>query len=355
MNLLDITLKWWWVLALLPLPFVLRYVTGYRGNQSSAEGALNVPFFERLSAQFGTTQRTEKTLWWQWLLLTLSWCLLVLALCRPTWVGEKIPLPVAGRDIMLAVDLSGSMDERDLGTRGNRLDVVKATADAFIQRRVGDRVGLIFFSDRAYLQAPLTFDREVVRELLDEANVGLTGQRTAIGDAIAIGLKRLRESFAQTPTTTHDKHQSRHDSQVLILLTDGANNAGVTEPQQATAIAKKLGIKIYTIGVGGKGRVVNTVFGKQLLQTSDLDEPALQAIAKATGGRYFRATDPDELEAIYQAIDQLEPIDRDPDFLRPELALYYYPALLSLLCFALLLGLASIKNHLSFTLGLRGN
>lgn len=339
MSLLDITLKWWWVLVLLPLPLLVRRFA-QSANENNNEGALNVPFFAQLSAQFGTTTSRQATPWWKWLLLLLSWGLLLLALARPTLVGEKIPLPVAGRDVMLAIDLSGSMAERDLGTRADRLTVVKATADAFIDKRKGDRVGLIFFSDRAYLQAPLTFDRTVVRELLTEASVGLTGQRTAIGDAIAIGLKRLRESAENTQADDKDK-----DSQVLILLTDGANNAGVTEPKQAVEIAKKLGIKIYTIGVGGKGQIVNTPLGRQRLATSDLDEPALQAIAQTTGGRYFRATDVKELENIYQAIDQLEPVDRDPNFLRPEVALYYIPALLSLFAFVLLMLISRVANY----------
>lgn len=331
MSVFDITLKWWWVLALLPLPLLARWFAN-SSTDNHNEGALNVPFFAQLSAQFGTTPSRRTTPWWKWLLLSLSWLLLLLALARPTLVGEKIPLPIAGRDLMLAIDLSGSMAERDLGTRADRLTVVKATADDFIHRREGDRVGLIFFSDRAYLQAPLTFDRTVVRDLLAEASVGLTGQRTAIGDAIAIGLKRLRESAENTHIEDKDK-----DSQVLILLTDGANNAGVTAPKQAVEIAKKLGTKIYTIGVGGKGQIVNTPFGRQRMATSDLDEPALQAIAQSTGGRYFRASNAKALDNIYQAIDKLEPVDRDPNFLRPEVELYYYPALLSLLTFVVLM------------------
>ncbi len=374
LNLLatgELTLKWAWALALLPLPLLLYLFDKINNRQKpsnpkdsseNVQGALQVPFFQQLSAQVGTVNEPEKPKkrpahWWKWLLLSLSWALLVLAVSRPTLVGEKVPLPVAGRDIMMAVDLSGSMAEMDLKVNGNRLDVVKATADEFIKRRAGDRVGLIFFSERAYLQAPLTFDRTVVRQLLTEANVGLTGQKTAIGDAIAIGLKRLRETEkVHTDDGNANSHfnansntssNTKKESQVLILLTDGANNAGVTEPEKATEIAKKLGIKIYTIGVGGKGQVVNTPFGKRMMATSDLDEPALQRIAKQTGGRYFRATDMAELEQIYQAIDQLEPIDRDPQFLRPETEIYYYPALWSLVVLILLgvvLGLGKLGN-----------
>ncbi len=315
------TFLWIWMFALLPLPWVIRYVSARRDKQadeSALNGALNVPFFAQLQNQVGNTKAQEKTSWFKWLLLSLAWVLLVTALARPALVGKEIPLPAKGRDLMLAIDLSGSMDERDLGTRANRLAVVKQAADDFISKRKGDRLGLILFSDRAYLQAPLTFDRQVVQSLLQEAQVGLTGQKTAIGDAIAVALKRLKDR------PKNDKNGEK-DSRVLVLLTDGANNAGVMQPLKAAQLAKKLGIKIYTIGVGSKNRVVNTPFGRQRV-ASDLDEKTLTQIAQLTGGKYFRATDAKGLNAIYKDIDALEPVEGEPVFVRPEVALYYYPA-----------------------------
>lgn len=320
----ELTFIWGWCFLLLPLPLLVRYLM--RPVEQSMLGALKVPFFEQLA----TYHAMRKPGLNQIVLLSLSWILLITALARPTWVGDKIPLPVEGRDVMLALDLSGSMRERDLaGGRLNRLDVVKAAADEFISRRQGDRLGLIFFSDRAYLQSPLTFDTQVVNELLKEAQVGLTGQSTAIGDAIAIGIKRLREQPVK----------EKKDSRVLILLTDGANTAGMMSPIQATALASKIGIKIYTIGVGSQQ---TSFFGRR----NELDEKTLTEIAKATGGKYFRATDAQTLDAIYREIDKLEPVSSEPIYVRPERVLFYYPALVALI----LCGLLALFNALPSTI-----
>lgn len=318
------TFLWIWALLLLPLPWLLRrYLPAKDGQPNSGlNGALNVPFFEQLQQTAGKAANRSNTSLTQWMLLSLAWGCLVVALARPALVGKEIPLPVEGRDVMLAIDLSGSMEAQDLGTRLNRLDVVKAAADAFISRRKGDRLGLILFSDRAYLQAPLTFDRQVVQALLQEAQVGLTGQKTAIGDAIAVALKRLKDR----PKSSN----KQQDSRVLVLLTDGANNAGVMQPLQAAQLAKKLGIKIYTIGVGGTGQVISTPFGRQRIANTELDEKTLTQIAQTTGGKYFRATDAKGLQAIYQDINKLEPIAGEPIFVRPKVALYYYPAAVGL-------------------------
>lgn len=314
----SVAFLWWWLFFLLPLPWLLRRFLA--PVEQGHTGALKVPFFAQLATNASSGGQASTSVWWRWALLSLIWVLLVVAAARPTLVGEPVPLPAEGRDVMLAIDLSGSMDERDLTNRRyNRLAVVKAAADEFISRREGDRMGLIFFSDRAYLQAPLTFDRQVVRDLLKEAQVGLTGQQTAIGDAIAVALKRLRARDNDTP-----------DSRVLVLLTDGTQNAGVMQPLQAAQLAKKLGIKIYTIGVGSQGR---DVFGRQ---RSDLDEGTLTAIAEATGGQYFRATDAQTLDNIYREINQLVPAAGDPIHLRPQTALFHYPAGLALVLLTLL-------------------
>ena len=316
-----ITFLWPWVFCLLPLPILVwRFAPPL---EQGPGGALKVPFFSMLRTRNGLTGNGGRTSWGRLLLSLTIWMLLVAAVARPALVGPGVPLPIEGRDIMMAIDLSGSMDERDFAVNGRattRLGVVKEAADAFIQRREGDRIGLVLFSDRAYLQAPLTFDRAVVRSLLDEAQVGLTGQKTALGDAIAIAAKRLKDRPAE--------------GRVMVLLTDGANNAGVMEPASAATLAQELGIRIYTIGVGSG-------------YSRDLDEGTLRRIAATTGGEYFRATNVQGLAQIYRAIDTLEPVEGEPVHVRPERALYYWPAGLSILL-AGLLALSSIVTNTSF-------
>lgn len=316
---------WPYAFLLLPVPFLYRYLM--KPASPSPGGALKVPFFRRID-QAGQGERRTAILKPLHLIATsLIWGLLVTALARPVLYGEEIPIPLEGRDLMMAIDLSGSMGRDDFAVDGRqttRLAVVKVTADDFIERREGDRVGLILFSNRAYLQAPLTFDRSVVRSLLDEAKVGLTGQETAIGDAIAIAVKRLRDRPAE--------------SRVLVLLTDGANNAGVMQPLQAAELAQDFGIRIYTIGVGAGQMVVQTAFGQQLINPShDLDEASLKKIAQITGGRYFRAQDLKSLSGIYTELNRLEPASGDPVFLRPSVSLFHWPLAAALLLTALLL------------------
>nr|WP_321442554.1 VWA domain-containing protein [uncultured Cohaesibacter sp.] len=318
-----ITFLWPLAFLLLPVPFVLRYFM--KPADKGLGGALKVPFFASLSRDIGGRSDRTSTSWWKLIATTLVWLLLVTALARPAYVGPEVPLPAEGRDIMMAIDLSGSMAEQDFAVGGRpstRLDVVKDAADAFIEGRKGDRVGLVLFSNRAYLQAPLTFDREAVRHLLNQAEVGLTGKKTAIGDAIAVSLKRLKDRPAE--------------GRVLVLLTDGANNEGQMDPIHAAELAKKLGIRIYTIGVGAGPMAVNTPMGRQMINPSaDLDEGTLRKIADLTGGEYFRATDVNGLAQVYRAIDKLEPIGADPVHVRPEVALYFWPAGLALLIAAL--------------------
>lgn len=333
-----ITFIWPLAFLLLPLPYVLRrYLKPVAAGEA---GALRVPFFQRFSQQQMSAQVAPSSQVWRKIALFVVWVFLITALARPAFVGPAVPLPAEGRDVMMAIDLSGSMQEDDFalgGRRVTRLDVVKETADEFLTRRSGDRVGLVLFSDRAYLQAPLTFDREVVQELLKQAEVGLTGQKTAIGDAIAVSVKRLKDRPEQ--------------GRVLILLTDGASNAGVIEPLKAAELAKDLGIRIYTIGVGSKAVAMNTPFGRQLVNPSqDLDEGTLTAIADATGGKYFRATDVQGLATIYQEIDKLEPVSGDPIKVRPEVALYFWPAGIAFvlaMLFALMLSIPSLISSMT--------
>jgi Ca-activated chloride channel family protein len=258
--------------------------------------------------------------------------------CRLTGPLDFSTVPDLARELSdlfaqhrrLAVDLSGSMQEQDFVLKGERVDrltAIKAVAGNFIERRVGDRIGLILFGEQAYLQAPLTFDRKTVKTLLDESAIGLAGRSTAIGDAIGLAVKRLRK-------------RSEKD-RVLILLTDGANTAGVVDPVQAAQLAAHEGLKIYTIGVGADEMMVqDMLFGlRKINPSSDLDEKTLKTIASLTGGEYFRARDTRALEKIYSELDKLEPVQSDARQFRPRTALYYWPLAASLLIAALLLAL----------------
>ncbi|MGQ3673441.1 vWA domain-containing protein [Xanthobacter sp. TB0136] len=317
-----ISFQWLWALAFLPLPLLARLLLPQA--RAGKAGALRVPFFRTLEAQGVVSVNPNRRGGWRLLIMWLIWLLLVLAAARPAYIGAPVPVPLEGRDLMMAVDLSGSMARQDFSVSGiplDRLTVVKAVADDFIARRSGDRVGLILFGSRAYIQAPLTFDRNVVRALLKESSIGMTGQETAIGDAIALAVKTLRDR--------------PEDQRVLILLTDGANTAGVLDPLQAAEIARREHVKIYTIGVGadpGGGNMwaVNA--------PEDLDEKTLAQIADMTGGRYFRARDTGGLASIYQDIDRLEPAAGEPLYLRPTVSLFPWPlgaALVLSLLFAL--------------------
>jgi Ca-activated chloride channel family protein len=305
------TLAFPWALALLPLPLLLR--RWLPPAREVAGGALRVPFF---AALMDVQRRHVRGARWPAWAGMVAWLLLVLAAARPQWVGEPVALPLSGRDLMLAVDISGSMHEQDMVIGGrvvDRLTAVKAVAGDFIERREGDRVGLILFGQQAYLQTPLTFDRDTARTLLFEAAVGLAGRETAIGDAIGLAVKRLRDA--------------KTDERVLILLTDGANTAGTIGPQKAAELAAQAGVRIHTIGVGGDPR---SAFGLTLGR-NPLDEATLQAIARATGGRYFRARDVDELQAIYAMLDELEPVESDQASFRPVDELYEWPLAAALL------------------------
>lgn len=304
-----------WAAALLPLP-LLVYLLWPRAQQRQA--ALHVPFYSRLAAAETTAPRRVRNpvhLFG----LTLWWLLLVCAACGPHWLGDAVSLPASGRDLMLAVDLSGSMQREDMQIGDDsvqRIVAVKSVVEDFLQRRRGDRVGLIVFGTRAYVQAPLTFDLDTVGRFLREAQIGFAGEETAIGDALGLAIKRLR-----------DRPGKRH---VLVLLTDGANTAGTVAPLAAAKLAAENGIVVYTIGVGAESMVVpgpfGTAFGAQRVNPSqDLDENALQSIAAETGGRYFRARNPQELAGIYQTLDSLEPVVDNTLTYRPQTTLFFWP------------------------------
>ncbi|WP_281646203.1 VWA domain-containing protein [Parendozoicomonas sp. Alg238-R29] len=325
---LEFTLPW--ILILLPFPWLVYRFSKPANKQQSA---LLVPFYndlpleDSLSSPAGTRKAPL-------LLSGLAWLLLLLAAAGPRWVGEPVELPVTGRDTLLAVDLSNSMSQKDISLRGreaDRLEVVKDVVSRFIDGRKGDRVGLVLFGTQAYLQAPLTFDIETVRTLLNEATIGIAGPLTAIGDAIGMSVRQLRKR--------------PQDQRIMILLTDGDNTAGNLGPIKAAEIAAQEKVTIYTVGVGAEEMIVPGIFGssfgaQRVNPSADLDEETLTKIAELTGGRYFRAQSADELKQIYTIINQLEPVELSKETFRPVKELFYWPLAVA---FLLALMLATIK------------
>ncbi|WJG10627.1 VWA domain-containing protein [Aliiglaciecola sp. LCG003] len=311
---------WWWVLLALPLPLLVLLLPR-KPRHSGA--ALRVP---SLTADMQTTNQKTGPNKVLLVLAIVAWCSLVIASARPQWLGDPVSIPTQGRDLMLAVDLSGSMNQEDMeinGRRVNRLVMIKKVLGDFIARRVGDRLGLILFADTAYLQAPLTYDRATVEQLLKESQIGLVGEQTAIGDAIGLSIKRF-----QTKSESN---------KVVILLTDGQNTAGNITPQQANELAINDGVTVYTIGVGADSMITQGFFGLRTQNPSrELDEDMLTELAESTGGQYFRAKDTQALQQIYSILDALEPIERESRQMRPLQALYYYPLALALFLSALI-------------------
>jgi Ca-activated chloride channel family protein len=314
-----LTLHWPWLLLLLPLPAIVRWLSS--AVEQREQAALFFPPLDALLSARGDNKnalkKTEPAPLWLWLV----WCLLVLACTRPQWLGEPVGIPTSGRDLLLVVDISGSMETPDMkidGENAQRIDVVKKVVGDFVKKRRGDRVGLVLFGTQAYLQTPLTFDRDTLVQQLNEAQLGFAGERTAIGDGIALSAKRLQ-----------DREQK---SRVMILLTDGANTAGTLSPLQGADLAKSMDIKIYTIGMGADVMARQTFFGVQRINpSSDLDEKTLTAIADQTGGSYFRARSTEELQGIYQMLDRLEPAAGDEEILRPVTEWFHWPLAAALL------------------------
>lgn len=313
------SLAWWWILFALPIPWLVRHFSNTEPTLKDA--ALKVPVPEEFAGLTGVSvQKTVPSI--KLLVLWCIWILIVFAAARPQYLGEPTFLPVTGRDLLLAVDLSGSMEEQDFQLNGewvDRLTATKSVAKEFIGRRVGDRIGLILFGRETYLQTPLTFDRETVQTFLDEAVIGLAGKETAIGDAIGLSIKTLADAEVE---------ESRR---VLILLTDGANTAGAVDPLKAADLARDRGMVIYAIGIGADALMVRSLFGvRQINPSADLDEQTLTTIAEGTGGIYFRARDTDELQNIYTILDELEPVADEEQGFRPIEEYFYWPLGLAL-------------------------
>jgi Ca-activated chloride channel homolog len=313
-----------WALLALPLPLLVYYWVkpSAHSTQNELHGVV-VPFYSQLVHLPAKDQSRQTSALIALLALSLIWLLLVLAAARPQWVGEAQALPTSGRDLLLAVDISDSMDQEDMRINNrpvSRLVAVKEVVSEFIKQRKGDRIGLILFGSNAYLQTPLTFDTDSVKQFLQEAQLGFAGPQTAIGDAIGLSVKRLKNGADAQPSS------SIKNSKVIILLTDGANTAGEIDPLQAAKLAAKIEAKIYTVGIGADEMIVRSFFGNRRINPSaSLDETTLTAIAETTGGQYFRARDTKELSGIYEELDKLEPTEQEKEWLRPIKSLFMWP------------------------------
>lgn len=301
-----IEFAWPWAFLALPLPLLAWWLLPpYREQRASVQ----IPFFAKVAEATGQTPQkgavVVRRLALQMIVASLMWVLIIIALAQPQRVGEPIRHDISARDMMLAIDISGSMDQVDFQTADKRmiqrLAGVKQVVDAFIARRKGDRIGLILFGTKAYIQCPFTQDLATIQALLNQTEVGMAGQQTAIGDAIGLSIKAFEASKAQ--------------QKMLILLTDGNDTASRVPPAHAAQIAREHGLVIYTIGVGdpdatGENRV---------------DFQTLQAVAAATGGQFFRAENGADLERIYADIDRLAPVKLQTQTWRPKLPLYQWP------------------------------
>lgn len=302
-----------WVFLLLLAPALVRWLAPpHRESRDS----LQVPYFERLVGLSGETPRSgasvRRRLMIQAVASLLGWCLLVLALARPEWVGEPVKLEKTARDLMLAVDLSRSMEATDFSDakdeKTDRLSVAKEVLEEFVAGREGDRLGLIVFGSAAYLQAPFTDDHKTWLDLLDESIVNMAGPSTALGDAIGLSIAHFR--------------QSKTENRVLIILTDGNDTGSRVPPLDAAKVAKVEGVTIYTVAVGDP-----TTVGEEAL-----DMETLEAVAQTTGGSNFVAANREALSETYRRIDELEPASYDSLSYRPRKAMFHLP----LAAFALL-------------------
>jgi Ca-activated chloride channel homolog len=291
---------WPWFALLLPLPLLARWIL----PAVKEEGFLSLyfPSIERVKQAFPSYSPAKASSRGLYLLfLSLIWLFLVLALMQPERVDQYRYIKNKGYDLMLGVDISGSMQAVDFSTRFktlSRLDAAKDVVGNFILGRQGDRVGLVTFGEHAYLHVPLTYDTSSVSKMLNDTVSGMAGNATAIGDAIGISVRTLRDR--------------PEGSRVLILLTDGVDNASRIPPLEAAKLAKQYDIKIYTIGIGSQGPVpVPTKFGGYGMAEVPLDEELLKKIAELTGGHYFKASEKKALESIYAKIDELEKSESD--------------------------------------------
>ncbi|MCP5153042.1 MAG: VWA domain-containing protein [Ectothiorhodospiraceae bacterium] len=319
-------LAWPWVLALLALPLALRRLLPQ--HAVDAEAAVRVPYYREVVALPAARRPTPRDRL-RIAAAVLAWVALVLAAARPQWIGGPLAPPMSGRDLVLAVDLSQSMSEHDQliddGTV-DRLDAVKHIVGGFLERRVGDRVGLVLFGNRPYIQVPLTYDRAMARRLLGEAVVGLAGSETAIGDALALAVQMLRERPVE--------------SRVVVLLTDGENTAGRMSPLDAARLAAFHGVRVHTVGIGSGAEAGAPRGSASAPSAVAFDDRMLRMISETTGGRSFHAADGAGLARVHNIIDSLEPTVEEDATLRPAREIFHWP-----LGLAWLLAAALVLEH----------
>jgi len=313
-----IQFAWPYFFLLLPLPWLIyRFFPPSRFNENAALKVPELNDFQHFKNPSRISLPKFRTL-----LAFLFWVSLLTSAARPQWVGEPVDISKSGRDLMLAVDLSGSMQIKDFKINGkitDRLTALKLVTGDFIDRRKGDRIGLILFGSNAYLQTPLTFDTSTVKQLLMESEVGLAGAETAIGDAIGLAVKHLKNSSAE--------------SRVLIVLTDGNNNAGELSLERAAELAAHAKVKIHTVAIGSKNQVVQTIFGARMTQPSaEIDEKALKMVAETTGGQYFLADDSSDFSGIYHAINSLMALEHAFMHYCPIDEVFHFPICFTLMC-----------------------
>ncbi|MBL3591405.1 MAG: VWA domain-containing protein [gamma proteobacterium endosymbiont of Lamellibrachia anaximandri] len=320
---------WPWMALLLVLPFLIRlfWQRPKSEEQALTEGnqtTLLHPSLAHLQEAFQTRRPgTPISALLYRILLSLLWISLVLALMRPQWLEPYTENRTAGYDLMLAVDASHSMDALDFTVKGkqvSRMQVVKGVVGKFIDGRKGDRIGLVIFGSQAYVLSPLSFDRRAVSSLLNDVIPTIAGNGTAMGDALGLGVKKLRDR--------------PEGSRVLLLIADGENTAGTIPPLKAAQLAAREGIRIYSIGVGSDREEVPIMENGRLIYRSDLgfNEEVMRQIAETSGGAYFRGTDTAALEKIYQRIDELEKTEAESRTIFIPQPLYHWPLGIGLIC-----------------------
>ncbi|GAL32114.1 BatA bacteroides aerotolerance operon [Vibrio maritimus] len=325
---LSLTHPLW--LLLLPLPIlVYRLVPAYKTKQS----AIKVPFFRSLldilgeEPEQGASQLNPS--WWQRAILVVSWILLVFAMTKPTVLGEPQTREKLGRDVMVAVDLSGSMSEMDFlspdGQAISRLDAVKGVLTDFVETRDGDRLGLILFGDAAYLQTPFTADHDVWLALLNQTEVAMAGQSTHLGDAIGLAIKVFEQSQGEAER-----------EKVVIVLTDGNDTGSFVEPKDAATVAAAKQVRIHVIAMGDPETV-----GEQAL-----DMQTIENIANSSGGQAFQAMDQEALQQAYQAIGELEPKLYESTQYRPKQTVHQYLMMIVVVLYLIAFSAATIRRSL---------
>ena len=301
-----------WAFVLLPLPLLVwRFLPAHKERVP----AIRFPFFRRVVAEAQVSAAAGAVVmsraWFQMLVAAFIWAMLVLAIARPERLGAPIETSKSARDLILAIDISGSMDTRDFATAEGapvqRLAGVRDVVRAFVEGRDGDRMALIVFGTKAYLQSPLTEDTGTIVELLDQTEVGMAGPHTAIGDALGLSIRTFEASEIE--------------QRLLILLSDGADTASRMSPLNAAEIARGEGVEVHTIAVGDP-----TATGENRVDTQ-----ALEDIARRTGGQSFFAADQAALDEIYARIDALTPRLTETQSYRPRQSLHHLPLLLALL------------------------